>query len=387
VQVGINYDGSGYDNKDIPYRIVPATSGLNPRYNDLFGRNRFLDILKATDIDIVFLLNDMSVTSTFFKEIVKINDEKSKNKKFVTIFYTPVDSPLTTKEAWIKGSLSLANYHVTYTEYAKKMIEEVVKDIPNLGICYHGIDLKEFYPITDKSKNELRKELFGGSVSLSDKFIITNVNRNQIRKDYLKTFQIFSEIKKKFPQTFLFAMAAVEDQGGNLIELGKQFGLEYRKDWLAPENYSNGAGYPVETVNAIYNMSDCIISTSHGEGWGLSSTEALATKIPCLFPNNTSLTEIFGGDGERGRLIDSGKTPDNYVCYGANDSSIARPSVNVRDAVIKLGWIINGSHDVEAMVNRGYEWVKGLSWDIINKFWLTTFEKAIIRMEKLRGIH
>lgn len=58
----------------------------------------------------------------------------------------------------------------------------------------------------------------------------------------------------------------------------------------------------------IYNSSDCYVSASSGEGFGLTPAESAACGKPVIVPNNTSHTEVFGpeaflfdGDGERVR--------------------------------------------------------------------------------------
>lgn len=386
IQVGINYDGSGYDHKEIPYNIIPATSGLNPRYNDLYGRARFLDILSSGDIDIVFILNDMGVVETFSKEIQNIYEKLPKHKKFVTIFYFPVDSGLKTKKNWVIKSASVMDFPVVYTEWGKKEVGMHDPDLlKRLGVCYHGVDLKEFFPL---SKEEIKKQkdvLFNKNPHLKDKFIILNVNRNQIRKDYLKTFMAIAELKKRHSNILLIAFAAMQDQGGDLHEIASQCGLEFGKDFICPENYTSVKGLPVELMNISYNIADCVFSTTHGEGFGLSSLEGLATRKPCVFPGNTMLPEIFGGDGNRGRLIKSGHTPDHFVCYGVNDSSLIRPSIDVMDAVDKLSWVVQGGSEVEAMVERGYQWVSNLDWSMVNKYWIDTFSKASAKVDRVRG--
>lgn len=386
IQIGINYDGSGYDNKEIPYRIIPATSGLNPRYNDVYGRARFIDMLSTGRYDIVFILNDMGVYCTFAKDVQEVCDKLPKEKKFITIFYFPVDSALTTKREWVVNSASLAGYPVVYTEWGKKEIAQFDSDLgKRCSICYHGISLKEFHPLSHNEIKMHRATIFGGKTDLTNKFVILNVNRNQIRKDYIKTFKTIAELKKIHPNIVLIAFAAVKDQGGDLIEIAKQCGLEYGVDWLAPSGYNSMNGVPVKVMNQLYNLADCVFSTTHGEGFGLSTLEGMATKKPCVFPANSMLPEIFGGDGERGRLVASGNNPNNFVCYGVNDSSIVRPSIDVMDAVEKLSWVIKGGEEVDAMVERAYSWVQELDWSKVNKFWIELFDRAYKQLQRTRG--
>src|SRR5215217_1366209 len=55
--VGINYAG---DPHELPYRIFPAINALMPSgmYHDVFGRQRFLDMLGEGRFDLVWVLQD-----------------------------------------------------------------------------------------------------------------------------------------------------------------------------------------------------------------------------------------------------------------------------------------------------------------------------------------
>ena len=385
VQVGINYDGSGYDNTKIPYKILPATSGIDPRYKDVYGRSRFLDILSSGTVDIAFILQDMAVTASFMEDMQKVYEKLPKDKKFTSIFYFPVDSALQTKRKWVVDSVSKIDYPVVYTEFGKKEVEQFDPELSKrLAVCPHGVDTSVFYPM-DKDKVEIAKTQIFKGVNLKDRFIVLNLNRNQIRKDYVKTFKTIAELKKFIPNVLLIAFAARRDQGGDLVEIAEQCGLKAGVDWVGPAHYDSANGVPVEAINAVYNMADCIFSSAVGEGFGLSSIEGMACKKPCVFPDNTSLTEIFGGDGIRGRLVASGNTPDNFVCYGVNDSSLVRPTISVFDARNKLEWVYKGGKEVEEMTERGYTWAKEHDWRIVNKFWIERFDKAYARTLRTRN--
>jgi D-inositol-3-phosphate glycosyltransferase len=385
LQVGINYDGCGYNLARIPYRIIPATSGMEAKYRDVYGRARFLDILRSSSVEIVFILQDMQVVASFMDDMQEIYNKLPKGRKFTTIFYTPVDSSLLTKRDWVINSVSKIDYPVVYTEYGKKEMIQFDPDLKKrLRVCPHGVDTANFYPMA-KEEIELAKKTIFKDVNFSGKFIILNLNRNQIRKDYLKTFKTLAELKKIVPNALLIAFAARKDQGGDLTDIARQCGLEPGKDWVGPPNYDATHGIPVDAVNAVYNISDCVFSSTVGEGWGLSSIEGMSCKKPCVFPDNTSLTEIFGGDGIRGRLVKSGDTPDNFVCYGVNDSSLVRPTISVQDAVEKLAWVAKGGPAVDEMAKRGYIWTRDMDWRTVNNFWIDLFAKASERTGRIRG--
>lgn len=378
--VGINYDGSGYDGRKFPYQIIPATSALNDRYSDLYGFPRALDMLYAGDYDIFFIIQDMSIISRYTKHILKIQE----TKKFQTISYTPVDSDLSTKRQWVIDGVSQINYPVTYTEWGKKEILKQAPDLENrLKVCYHGTDLTEFFQLPKEARDTHRKMGFDpNGNSLEGKFVVLNVNRNQIRKDYMRTFATFSEFKKLVPEAFLLVLAQNRDQGGDLTVIASQFGLTFGKDWILPLDYRAHLVCPAEMINVMYNVADVTFSSSLGEGFGLSSLETMCTGTPAVFPDHTALTEIFGGDGERGRLVKAGDTPGNHVCYGAYDSSLVRPAINIEDAVAKLKWVHDGGPEVEVMKQRAMEWAVEHTWGKINQFWIERFAHACETAER-----
>ena len=45
-------------------------------------------------------------------------------------------------------------------------------------------------------------------------------------------------------------------------------------------------------LNELYNCFDCFVTTTTAEGWGLTVTEAMATKTKVICPIHTSLSEI-----------------------------------------------------------------------------------------------
>jgi len=61
--------------------------------------------------------------------------------------------------------------------------------------------------------------------------------------------------------------------------------------WL-PDGFNENKGFEISTLNEIYNTFDCYITTTTAEGWGLTVTEAMATKTPVICPIHTSLKEI-----------------------------------------------------------------------------------------------
>lgn len=361
--VGINHTGEPYDFNRWPFPIYPARDLVkarkDQRYTDIFGRQRFLDLLCTGKYDIVFTLQDIFIIDAIAGNI----KAAQKHINFQWILYYPVDGKL--HESWINNSVILADIPVTYTNFGKKETIRVNASA-NPRVIYHGVNTKNFFPIENISS--FRKTYFKDN---ADKFIVTNVNRNQIRKDIPRTIAAFAKFQQQRPASVLYLHMNPNDIGGNVVEMARYWGLERDKDFVVPDNFDEFTGYPIDVLNKIYNASDVVISTTLGEGWGLTITEAMATKTPVIVPDHTSLSEI-GADG-RARLV---RSSEELVCFGAMDNNQYRPLTDIGDMIEALTDGHDNREKYKEMAEKAYSWVMNLSWDNIGKQWVEIFETA-----------
>ena len=186
---------------------------------------------------------------------------------------------------------------------------------------------------------------------------------------------------------FMYMHMQETDFGGSVLEMAKSIGVEFERDFTIPNPQQFGAhsGFPVEMLNQIYNASDVYLSTTHGEGWGLTITEAMATKLPVVAPDNTSVPEILGDD--RGWRVPSGHTPSHWIIK-ENDNERMRPLMDVEAAADAIEFIKNNSAEVDRRVENAYEWIQKNTWEEICKQWLNVFNRAsnkTLMARKLRG--
>ena len=369
--LGISYMGVPYDIEKFPYLKFPEQGGLFPAAEgqDIYGFSRVLKTLQTGIFDVLFILNDPFVIAACLSHILRVRDEAK--KKFKIVFYFPTDVP--PKKEWVSEVIAKVDFPVAYTDYGvREIAKHMAPDSAPFGRIYHGTDKSIFFPIVGEARAMLRKALFG---TVAEHFIILNVNRNQPRKDLNRTFEVFAKVHKKIPETFLYILAATNDVGGNLIEIAEQHGLVYGKDWGAPPVglYNPNQGVPVETVNQIYNCADLVMTTTLGEGWGLSITEAMACKVPVIAPRHTSLQEIVGENEERGFLVKCGG-PDHTVSLGAQDNNRVRPAVHVDEMAEDIIKIIRYPSKTQKKIAAAAAWVP--SWDDVGASWREIFELA-----------
>jgi glycosyltransferase involved in cell wall biosynthesis len=379
--IGINHDGSPYDQQLYPYAIHPAVSPLsdNPVYNDVYGRQKFIDFARSGRFDLVFMLNDTFIIKTFLGTLLETRGNLPKEKRFPIIMYFPIDG--TPQKSWIEEVVAKVDFPVTYTEYAKRECMKHAFNLENMPVIYHGVDKQTFFPLPVDIITKFRKDFFGTN---SDKYIVLNVNRNQPRKDLHRTFAAFKLFHEKYPDTFLFINAQKEDVGGNLVEIAAHYDLVYDKDWACPGGTFNAnQGYPIHMVNMIYNASDLVVSSALGEGFGLSTVEAMAVKKPILFPNNTAIPEIVGPNEEYGYMCKSGETINDWICLGSPDNNLLRPVTNVLTMADKMCYIYTHYEEALDKAEKAYDRV--WTWEQVGEQWKEVFHKAEIKEKILRG--
>lgn len=367
--VGINYDPSEeIDLNRWPGRIIPAITVGDMQAPDVYGRQKVLNELGKGIYDIFFTIQDTFIIQSIVPQILETRELLQ--KKFQTILYYPIDAE--PKAEWITECVAKFDYAVPYTYYAK---EETLKIDDSLALCdpiYHGTNLEDFHYLEDRDEvADFRTKYFNGCAD--GRFLLMNVNRNQPRKDIMRNFLILQELKRRGRDVLLYLHMSHNDAGGNLLVMAEHFGFELNKDFIlpSPKLFSVNQGLPIEMVNKLYNCADAVISTTLGEGWGLSITEAMATKTPVIAPDNTSLHEMLAV--KRGVLVPSGATPSDWFTLGFSDNERIRPLMSVEQAADAVEKVMAGKlPDIEG----AYLWAQAHNWDALCEKWLDVFEQA-----------
>lgn len=265
----------------------------NPNKDPLY-RAAFLDQLSANHYDMIFIINDIEVAGSMEPYLVDIKKKKldAGQKAFRKVIYFPVDSPpLPTSVQF------LSNYDeiLTYTEYGRSVMASMLpeKTAVRIKVVSHGCDTQVFHRISTSKRKRIRTELFGSV----EKFVIGSVNRNSMRKDFSTLLRGFADFRKK-PNTdnavLYLHCNPLDSAGVNMFRICERLGLEVGKDvfFVDPKEFNENSGVSEARLNEIYNSFDVFITTTTAEGWGLTVTEAMATKTPVICPVHTSLNEI-----------------------------------------------------------------------------------------------
>jgi D-inositol-3-phosphate glycosyltransferase len=301
IGLGVNYRG---DPHRFQFPIFPATLG-----GDIYGIQRIKDIVRRYTIDLIFILNDSWVVSSYLKELKGLYPERGTMPKIVVYF--PVDAGGHSPQ-WY-DNFDLVSKAFTYTEFGKKVAEAACPSY-NFGIIPHGIDKSIFFKLFEK-RNMAKEVMYSNTQNKDiigeDAFIFLNANRNQPRKRLeltMEGFKLFSDGK---PNTVSLYMHCGDIDAKHIAvrDFGSRLGISKRL--IVSGTVSGIQSVSDNKLNLIYNATDVGVNTALGEGWGLPAMEHAATGAPQIVPDHSACKELYSDCGvlipvERKMMLDGG---------------------------------------------------------------------------------
>lgn len=291
--IAFNYDGDPWPTNMHLYR--PTTKVPT----DLYGQSRYVELLDQIMPDAVVILNDPNI----------VLDLVGRNKYDTNLVllrlrpilsYVPVDGH-NHPPAWAP-LLHRISKVVAMSQHGQRELGE------NTELVYHGVDSDRFHPASKDhpivlsngkritSKTEA-KRAFGWD---PDDFIVLRVDKNSGRKDYpaaWKALVPFMHRNKNVKVHF-------HCQGSNLAH-GLDMQAMFSRDpdthprfaLPNPKTFDTFRGWSEDDLAALYNAADVFISTSRGEGFGLTIAESLACGTPVIAQNVSAIPEVVGPGG------------------------------------------------------------------------------------------
>jgi D-inositol-3-phosphate glycosyltransferase len=326
VQVlGLNYFG---DPHGYPYELFPCRTVKHP--GDFFGLKRIAERVEVFVPNVIVIQNDPWNFPGYFRAL----KEKAITTPVVGI--VAVDG-LNCGGTYLNG---LANA-VFWTEFGR---QEAIKG------GYHGpssviplgVDLNIYKPM-EKSQ---ALDCLGIPQKYADKFIVGCVNRNQHRKRLDLLVQGFATWVKTYDvqDAYLYLhVAPTGDQGFNLEQLMFYYGVPERLILATPDM---GHGVHEMEVAATYNATDVGISTSQGEGMGLTTLEGMACR-------RAQIAVDFAAVGDWARWTFEKLPVREYACTPNYINSIGGVT-GVEDIVVSLKRMYDHSEQRRGLAEAGF---------------------------------
>lgn len=368
--VAVNHFLDDYDHDRYPFVIHPCPP--HDCKNLEIAKSRILE----GDYDVFFFGCDLGGSDL----VMSYRREARQAREFVSVAYCPIDCDQVPSDIFLY--FDEVEFSITYTQHGKRVINHYRPDLP-ISVIPLACRPDIFYPLSQEKKRAAREKLFSNwhdRYKLHQTFIVTNINRNQGRKDLGRTLMIFHEFHKLHPDSLLYMHCQQSDQGGDVTTMARSIGMKLKGPGteviFAPPTYSAVWGFSEESMNMLYNASDCLISSSTGEGWGLSTTDAMCAGCPVVVPRNTANLDLIGENEERGYLADAGGDIDHQIfLYGMTCNP--RDIVHSNSMIKKMEQVyyhkIYESYHVDLQVREAREWCLQHTPEKIAEHWKKLF--------------
>lgn len=347
--LGLNYRG---DPHAYPYPIFPCWPG-----GDAFGVGRVRDIVDGVKPQVVIIQNDPWNIPAYMKKLEGSD--------------VPVIGAIAIDGLNARGrALNRLTHAMFWTKFAQ---DEAIKGgmtIPS-SVVPLGVDTNVFYP---QDKAHVR-ELIGLPQDVRDGFIVGNVNRNQPRKRLdlmIRYFGIWIETRKIRDAFLYLHVAPTGDMGYQCEQLAEYYGFNDSKNsrliLAEPEMFH---GTPEAWVARTYNAFDVQMTTTQGEGWGLTTLEGMACGIPQIVPDWAALGDWAKHAAHTVPCTSTSVTPMANVVGGVMDEELA---------MIALDTMYQNRSVRELYRNRGLELTahREYRWDNIAANFAAEVERAVI---------
>jgi glycosyltransferase involved in cell wall biosynthesis len=191
-------------------------------------------------------------------------------------------------------------YPVAMSDYGARVIgEHIGRPVPRI---YHGVDSETFRPVamnhplvvegkTLRTKDDCKR---AWGIDPTRKLII-RTDRNVVRKFYHRMFEALPAILTRVPDAdVLLHCSPMDNEGMNLWEEIARLPAEFHTRIRFTNKHDTWRGLSQDALVALINAADVYMSTTGGEGFGLSLAEALACEVPVVVTDWAADAEVAG---------------------------------------------------------------------------------------------
>lgn len=261
---------------------------------DVYGRSRIVEMLAKVEPDVVVMLNDTQVILQLLFDN-SYDTERYLLRYRPLLTYVPIDGH-NHPAAW--GHLANISKRIAMSRFGQQFM-------PEAPVVYHGIDSDVFHPVSEgplttstgvvcRSKADCKAALGYPK----DSFLVLRVDKNTGRKDYPASWKALLPVMKRHTDIIThFHCSGKQDIAGTDMRAlwSRDPGTAAR--FFLPDYVTGALGWREQDLVVLYNAADMFLTTSRGEGFGLTIAEALSCGLPVVAQNVSAIPEIVGPGG------------------------------------------------------------------------------------------
>lgn len=311
-------------------------------------------VIKLSDVITRHRLSDYALKMQLRRG--KILSEESR-KKLVWIQHAPIDGePLW--DIWYDTFLA-SDELIAYSKFGQNIFKKYL----NLYVdyLYFGVDDTILKP--SKKSDELR-----------DYFVIGNINRNQPRKQPIRTLEAFAKFAKNKDDVKLWMQMNWMDKAGYPIEFyAKQNGI--LEKMIRPVQFPNW-----DSVKEFYRNIDLNVNSTAGEGLGLVALEGFAMKKPYIATDYTTTHELVNDPPFNPRGI---AVPYSQLYWELPKIGAPKRALIDTDKLAEtFEYAYTHRDEIYEMGKNGYEWVKQFTWKNLQFEWHKIVERNLEKLKR-----
>ncbi len=167
--------------------------------------------------------------------------------------------------------------------------------------------------------------------------------------------------------TFPISINGLKPASNGLLDIVEK--LEIQKNVIFSYGAEKANGWSEEALCRLYNIFDCNVSASSGEGFGLPILESMACGVPQIGTNICSFIELIGDKKERGILVDYDyqMIQDGCVRGLVDIVKLYKSMIEIRGSF----W----DKDDETLRNNCIGFAQNYTWKKVTDKWVEIFNK------------
>lgn len=247
--------------------------------SDTYGTRRIVEMIERVRPEVIVLLHDPAALMQLL-----FQNRSDQNRMLArwapVIAYIPVDGYNYPPE--MVEVLPRAVNLVAMSEHGRSIF-------PGSKLVYHGVNTQDFHPI---DKREAKRELDHDP----DGFLVLRVDKNSGRKDIAATVHAMAPILEQDRTVALHLHTSTDPQTPGVMLDSLLSRYDFGDDQVVVSDFGM-IGWDQDRLNVLYNAADLFVTTSRGEGFGLTIAEALACETPVVAQAVSAIPEVVGPGG------------------------------------------------------------------------------------------
>ena len=259
--------------------------------NYIMGGYTLSKIIAKVDPDVVISLNDTEPLKQQWLSICSARNYELKGWKGQFVPYIAIDMDPSMRDFSL--FLFRENKHVRNTEKTNKVKFALTMSTYGKEILRKYCDLSHIYILPHIIKQRKNEALFVDKDALRKKWfddpefkahcVIGSVNCNHVRKRFDILISAFNLLQQKYPNKVFYLLIKTSPSDKYDPYVNYDFSkIQHKNIKIIQQNLSE------QELDEVYDCMDLFVSTTSGEGFGMTPCEALLRNIPVVVPDNTA---------------------------------------------------------------------------------------------------